>query len=103
VRCDVAMTGEITLRGEVLPIGGLKEKLLAAHRGGIKSVLIPQENVKDLQEIPDEVKNAIEITPVRWFDEVLENALERKPEPASDAPAVAPPPPAPPQPVITKH
>jgi len=103
VRCDVAMTGEITLRGEVLPIGGLKEKLLAAHRGGIKSVLIPQENVKDLQEIPDEVKNAIEITPVRWFDEVLAHALERKPEPASDAPAVTPPPPAPPQPVITKH
>jgi ATP-dependent Lon protease len=103
VRCDVAMTGEITLRGEVLPIGGLKEKLLAAHRGGVKSVLIPQENVKDLQEIPDEVKNAIEITPVRWFDEVLEHSLERKPEPVSDTPAVAPPPPAPPQPVITKH
>src|ERR671928_14763 len=103
VRADVAMTGEITLRGEVLMIGGLKEKLLAAHRGGIKSVLIPQENVKDLQEIPDEVKNAIEITPVRWFDEVLEHSLERKPEPASDAPEVAPPPPAPPQPVVTKH
>src|SRR5438477_1684383 len=103
VRCDVAMTGEITLRGEVLPIGGLKEKLLAAHRGGIKSVLIPEENVKDLQEIPEEVKNAIEITPVRWFDEVLAHALERKPEPVSDAPAVTPPPPAPPQPVITKH
>src|SRR5499427_4998901 len=84
VRCDVAMTGEITLRGEVLPIGGLKEKLLAAHRGGIKSVLIPQENVKDLQEIPEEVKNAIEITPVRWIDEVLELALERKPEPLPD-------------------
>ncbi|HSW84633.1 MAG TPA: endopeptidase La, partial [Usitatibacter sp.] len=78
VRCDVAMTGEITLRGEVLPIGGLKDKLLAAHRGGIKSVLIPKENVKDLQEIPDEVKSAIEITPVQWFDEVLERALERK-------------------------
>src|SRR5512147_1239141 len=94
VRCDVAMTGEITLRGEVLPIGGLKEKLLAAHRGGIKSVLIPQENVKDLAEIPDEVKSAIEIVPVRWFDEVLERALERKPEPLADAP-VAPPPAAP--------
>jgi len=94
VRCDVAMTGEITLRGEVLPIGGLKEKLLAAHRGGIKRVLIPKENVKDLQEIPDEVKSAIEITPVQWFDEVLERALERKPEPLADAPA-APPPPAP--------
>src|SRR5690242_9018758 len=89
VRCDVAMTGEITLRGEVLPIGGLKEKLLAAHRGGIKSVLIPQENVKDLAEIPEEVKNAIDVVPVRWFDEVLERALERKPEPLADAP-VAP-------------
>src|SRR5674476_1417069 len=66
VHADVAMTGEITLRGEVLPIGGLKEKLLAAHRGGIKSVLIPKENVKDLAEIPEEVKNAIEIMPVQW-------------------------------------
>src|SRR5512147_2994179 len=94
VRCDVAMTGEITLRGEVLPIGGLKEKLLAAGRGGIKTVLIPEENVKDLAEIPDEVKSAIEIVPVRWFDEVLERALERKPEPLADAP-VAPPPAAP--------
>jgi ATP-dependent Lon protease len=104
VRCDVAMTGEITLRGEVLPIGGLKEKLLAAHRGGIKSVLIPKENVKDLQEIPEEVKNAIEITPVQWFDEVLERALERKPEPLADTPAVAPPPAAEPaRPVVTKH
>jgi ATP-dependent Lon protease len=104
VRCDVAMTGEITLRGEVLPIGGLKEKLLAAHRGGIKSVLIPKENVKDLQEIPEEVKNAIEITPVQWFDEVLERALERKPEPLSDVPAVAVPPAAEPvRPVVTKH
>ncbi|WP_059412835.1 endopeptidase La [Cupriavidus basilensis] len=81
VRADVAMTGEITLRGEVLPIGGLKEKLLAAHRGGIKLVLIPEENVKDLAEIPDNVKNAIEIIPVRWIDKVLELALERKPEP----------------------
>ena len=104
VRCDVAMTGEITLRGEVLPIGGLKEKLLAAHRGGIKNVLIPQENVKDLQEIPDEVKSAIAITPVRWFDEVLEQALERKPEPLVDSPVVPPPgAAAPPPPVITKH
>ncbi len=103
VRCDVAMTGEITLRGEVLPIGGLKEKLLAAHRGGIKVVLIPQENVKDLAEIPDEVKGAIEIVPVRWFDEVLERALERKPEPIADTP-VAPPPAAPEvRPVVTKH
>jgi ATP-dependent Lon protease len=80
VRADVAMTGEITLRGEVLPIGGLKEKLLAAHRGGIKLVLIPEENVKDLTEIPDNVKNAIEIVPVRWIDKVLELALERVPQ-----------------------
>jgi ATP-dependent Lon protease len=87
VRADVAMTGEITLRGEVLPIGGLKEKLLAAHRGGIKLVLIPEDNVKDLAEIPDNVKNAIEIVPVRWIDKVLELALERKPEalPEEDA------------------
>ncbi|WP_455285250.1 endopeptidase La [Cupriavidus necator] len=84
VRADVAMTGEITLRGEVLPIGGLKEKLLAAHRGGIKLVLIPEENVKDLAEIPDNVKNAIEIVPVRWIDKVLELALERKPEALPD-------------------
>ena len=103
VRCDVAMTGEITLRGEVLPIGGLKEKLLAAHRGGIKHVLIPKENVKDLQEIPEEVKNAIEITPVQWFDEVLERALERKPEPLVDAPATPPPPAPEVRPVVTKH
>jgi ATP-dependent Lon protease len=103
VRCDVAMTGEITLRGEVLPIGGLKEKLLAAHRGGIKVVLIPEENVKDLAEIPDEVKGAIEIVPVRWFDQVLERALERKPEPLAEAP-VSPPPAAPEvRPVVTKH
>jgi ATP-dependent Lon protease len=97
------MTGEITLRGEVLPIGGLKEKLLAAHRGGIKSVLIPQENVKDLQEIPEEVKNAIEITPVRWFDEVLERALERKPEPLVETPAVAPLPAPEVRPQVVKH
>jgi len=81
VRADVAMTGEITLRGEVLPIGGLKEKLLAAHRGGIKTVLIPEENAKDLAEIPDTVKNHLEIVPVRWIDRVLELALERLPEP----------------------
>src|SRR6188472_423209 len=80
VRCDVAMTGEITLRGEVLPIGGLKEKLLAAGRGGIKTVLIPEENVKDLAEIPDNIKNRLDIHPVRWIDQVLEMALERKPE-----------------------
>jgi ATP-dependent Lon protease len=79
VRADVAMTGEITLRGEVLAIGGLKEKLLAAHRGGIKTVLIPQENVKDLADIPDNVKNRLEIVPVKWIDQVLEAALERMP------------------------
>ncbi|MFO0442131.1 MAG: endopeptidase La, partial [Pseudomonadota bacterium] len=89
VRADVAMTGEITLRGEVLPIGGLKEKLLAAHRGGIKSVLIPEENVKDLKEIPDNVKNKLDIHPVKWIDQVLELALERKPEPLAEE-AVAP-------------
>ncbi|MCK9512266.1 MAG: endopeptidase La [Pigmentiphaga sp.] len=80
VRADVAMTGEITLRGEVLAIGGLKEKLLAAHRGGIKKVLIPHENVKDLSEIPDNAKSDIEIVPVRWIDQVLEQALERMPD-----------------------
>ncbi|TAH50932.1 MAG: endopeptidase La [Betaproteobacteria bacterium] len=91
VRCDVAMTGEITLRGEVLAIGGLKEKLLAAVRGGIRTALIPEENVKDLADIPDNIKNAIEIIPVKWIDQVLERALERKPEPLPDAPpAVAP-------------
>lgn len=87
VRADVAMTGEITLRGEVLAIGGLKEKLLAAHRGGIKTVLIPEENVKDLSEIPDNVKNQLEVVPVRWIDKVLEVALERIPQPL---PEVAP-------------
>ncbi|HEX7812699.1 MAG TPA: endopeptidase La [Burkholderiales bacterium] len=94
VRADVAMTGEITLRGEVLAIGGLKEKLLAAHRGGIKTVLIPEENVKDLAEIPDNVKNRLEIHPVKWIDEVLELALERKPEalPEKAAPVAAIPP-----------
>ena len=81
VRADVAMTGEITLRGEVLPIGGLKEKLLAALRGGIKHVLIPHGNVKDLVEIPANIKSKLEIHPVRWIDEVLALALERQPEP----------------------
>jgi ATP-dependent Lon protease len=90
VRADVAMTGEITLRGEVLPIGGLKEKLLAAQRGGIKVVLIPQENVKDLIEIPDNVKNKLEIHPVKWIDQVLEMALERKPEPLPEVVPVSP-------------
>jgi ATP-dependent Lon protease len=89
VRPDVAMTGEITLRGEVLAIGGLKEKLLAAHRGGIKTVLIPEENVKDLAEIPDNVKNRLEIVPVKWIDKVLEIALERQPTPLSDEEAAA--------------
>src|SRR5688572_30049088 len=81
VRSDVAMTGEITLRGEVLPIGGLKEKLLAAHRGGIKTVLIPDENQKDLVEIPDNIKGNLEILPVKWIDEVLEVALTHQPTP----------------------
>jgi ATP-dependent Lon protease len=85
VRADVAMTGEITLRGEVLPIGGLKEKLLAAVRGGIRTALIPEENVKDLNEIPDNVKNALEIIPVKWIDQVLECTLERMPEPVAEA------------------
>jgi len=90
VRADVAMTGEITLRGEVTAIGGLKEKLLAALRGGIKTVLIPEENVKDLQEIPENVKNGLEIVPVRWIDKVLEVALEKMPTPLPDeVPAVA--------------
>ncbi|HRO81676.1 MAG TPA: endopeptidase La [Alicycliphilus denitrificans] len=91
VRADVAMTGEITLRGEVTEIGGLKEKLLAALRGGIKTVLIPEANVKDLQEIPDNVKSGLEIVPVKWIDKVLEQALERKPTPLAEedvAPAV---------------
>jgi ATP-dependent Lon protease len=90
VRGDVAMTGEITLRGEVTAIGGLKEKLLAALRGGIKTVLIPEENTKDLQDIPDNVKNDLQIVPVKWIDKVLEIALERQPTPlADDEPAAA--------------
>lgn len=92
VRADVAMTGEITLRGEVLAIGGLKEKLLAAHRGGIKMVLIPEENVKDLTEIPENIKNRLDIQPVKWIDQVLDLALERKPE---ALPAAVPPAPLP--------
>ncbi|SEN60946.1 endopeptidase La [Nitrosomonas marina] len=80
VRSDVAMTGEITLRGEVLPIGGLKEKLLAAHRGGIKKVIIPEKNVKDLADIPDNIKSSLTIKPVKWIDQVLEIALEHKPQ-----------------------
>ncbi len=104
VRADVAMTGEITLRGEVLPIGGLKEKLLAAHRGGIKTVLIPEQNVKDLAEIPDNVKNKLEIVPVRWIEKVLEIALERQPQPLVDDPAVAvAPAPVEAKPEVVKH
>jgi ATP-dependent Lon protease len=109
VRCDVAMTGEITLRGEVLPIGGLKEKLLAAGRGGIKTVLIPEENVKDLVEIPDEIKNRLDIHPVRWIDQVLERALERQPaaivEEADKAvePSVPPAPAADDKSAVIKH
>ena len=92
VRADVAMTGEITLRGEILPIGGLKEKLLAAQRGGIKAVLIPEENVKDLVEIPDNVKNKLDIHPVKWIEQVLAIALEREPVPlAEEVPAPLPP------------
>ncbi len=81
VKADVAMTGEITLRGEVLPIGGLKEKLLAAHRGGIRTVLIPKDNEKDLAEIPRNIKQRLDIRPVQWIDEVLELALQKMPEP----------------------
>jgi ATP-dependent Lon protease len=81
VRKDVAMTGEITLRGRVLPIGGLKEKLLAALRGGIKKVLIPEENAKDLADIPETVKNGLEIVPVARMDEVIEHALVEQPQP----------------------
>ena len=91
VRSDVAMTGEITLRGEVLPIGGLKEKLLAAHRGGIHVVLIPEENEKDLAEIPKNIKGKLEIKPVKWIDQVLEVALQHLPEPATDAAPEEPP------------
>ncbi|MBL8446921.1 MAG: endopeptidase La [Zoogloeaceae bacterium] len=87
VRCDVAMTGEITLRGEVLAIGGLKEKLLAAVRGGIRKALIPEENVKDLADIPENIKSCLEIVPVKWIDKVLEEALERQPQPLPESPA----------------
>lgn len=103
VRADVAMTGEITLRGEVLPIGGLKEKLLAALRGGIKHVLIPQENVKDLEEIPQNVKEGLEIHPVRWIDEVLSFGLEYQPQPWQDVPATKPKTPAKSGGRATKH
>ncbi len=86
VRADVAMTGEITLRGEVLPIGGLKEKLLAAHRASIKTVIIPEENRKDLTEIPANIREKLDIRTFRWIDQVLETALERRPEPLPDTP-----------------
>ena len=85
VAADLAMTGEITLRGQVLAIGGLKEKLLAAHRGGVARVVIPKENVRDLEEVPDNVKSDLEIVPVEWMDEVIEAALERRPEPRPSA------------------
>ncbi len=81
IRADVAMTGEINLRGEVMQIGGLKEKLLAARRGGIKTVLIPQDNERDLKEIPDSIKGPLEILPVKWIDQVLDIALEAMPTP----------------------
>ena len=81
VKADVAMTGEITLRGQVLPIGGLKEKLLAAHRGGVKQVIIPYENEKDLAEIPENIKDDLQIHSVKWMDEVLQVALDRMPVP----------------------
>jgi len=86
VRADVAMTGEITLRGEVLPIGGLKEKLLAAHRGGIRVVIVPQENERDLPDIPKNIKQDLDIRPVRWIDQVLEIALTRMPSPEEKEP-----------------
>ena len=88
VKADVAMTGEITLRGQVLPIGGLKEKLLAAHRGGIKHVIIPKENERDLKEIPENIKADLVIHCVKWIDEVLELALTRMPEPLPETVAV---------------
>src|SRR4029078_8409717 len=112
VRAHVAMTGEITLRGEVTAIGGLKEKMLAARRGGIKTVLIPEENVKDLQDIPENVKNQLEIVPVKWIDRVLEIALarvprawpdEEPPKPAEAAPATAAPAAVPPGGDILTH
>ena len=87
MNANVAMTGEITLRGEVLPIGGLKEKLLAAHRAGIKTVLIPHENEKDLVEIPKNILSKLDVKPVRWIDEVLELALAEMPEPIKEVKA----------------
>jgi ATP-dependent Lon protease len=89
-RADVAMTGEITLRGEVLAIGGLKEKLLAAHRGGIKTVLIPESNEKDLVDIPDNIKAHLTIHPVKWIDQVLDLALESPTKPLEPKAAALP-------------
>jgi ATP-dependent Lon protease len=108
VKREVAMTGEITLRGRVLPIGGLKEKLLAALRAGIKTVIIPDENAKDLTEIPDELKNALDILPVSRMDEVLKHAFTRPPQPIAweeEAEAEAPvvPPKDETQPGVTAH
>ena len=91
VRADVAMTGEITLRGRVLPVGGLKEKLLAAHRGGIHTVLVPEDNRKDLKEIPQHILRKLEIRPVEWIDEVLEFALTDVPRPDESVEAAASP------------
>jgi len=90
VRSTIAMTGEITLRGEVLPVGGLKEKLLAAHRAGVKTALIPQKNVREMQEIPEKIRREVKIKPVRWVDEVIELALESAPGPAKPAAADTP-------------
>jgi len=105
VHADVAMTGEITLRGEVLPIGGLKEKLLAAHRGGIKTVIIPEENKKDLVELPKNILESLDIKPLRWIDQVLEVALEHMPKPSPEAPEGGKPPEveAPKAKLITTH
>ena len=90
VDANVAMTGEITLRGEVLPIGGLKEKLLAAHRGNIKTVIIPEQNAKDLIEISDEIKGQLEIIPVKWIDQVIEIALTKMPGKTKDKQIIKP-------------
>ena len=111
VAADIAMTGEITLRGQVLPIGGLKEKLLAAHRGGIKRVVIPKENERDLKEVPDNVKADLDIVTVAWMDEVIDKALKQRPaprepadEPVGDEPASVPDVAAPDRPVsISAH
>src|SRR5699024_2528714 len=89
VNADVAMTGEITLRGDVLPIGGLKEKLLAAHRGGIKIVAIPEDNRKDLVDIPANIKRRLDIRPVKTIDEVLDIALTSQPQPLASEPTAA--------------